>query len=365
MKAISKRLVAALAVILLAPPAGANGLISGQFSIGGGYLEHPLGVSGDDAAGYATQTLRLQLNARQTASSWRLGYEGSGHQFSGEQPLDQMHHALGLEWFGTAAENRWKLSGGLQVAGRLRSDIYETYNFTEASGYFSFKTYLREGLLARGYAQVRDRRYGDLPEEGFLESSIQMELQRFLPSGTTIGSTIGWGWKAYRDPAAERVWETDGMPTTSLLRLRINAAQSLSERASLRGSFYHRWSLVDFPYLVREDLFDSPILDAYASSGTQVATTLRILGPWQIWLEPSASYAQWDYGQSLFPGPEGAVGRQDELFRGSVTFERTFGSAGSTGPKARFVAGWREQMSSLDVYDLSGPELSTALVWSW
>ncbi|MCA9730291.1 MAG: hypothetical protein KC729_21600, partial [Candidatus Eisenbacteria bacterium] len=234
MKPNPMSLLAALTMILLASPVGAGDLFSGQLSVGGGYSAHPLGIDGDEDAGYASQTLRLQLNKTLGSSAWRLGYEGSAHEFTGEQSLDQMHHALGLEWFGSAADHRWNLSAGAQASGRMQSGIYQPYDFVEATGYFAFKTYLRDGLLARGYAQVRDRSYSELPEESFSEPSVQVDLQRFLPSQTTLGATLGWGWKLFRDPAAERVWETDGMPSTHLLRLQLNAAQSLSDRVSLR-----------------------------------------------------------------------------------------------------------------------------------
>lgn len=366
MNAIFRSLLPSLPLLVVAVPALGEATFEGSVFLVGGYLTHPLEFAEDDAAGYSSQSLRLHLIDRSEDSSWRLGYEGSAHQMVGDQPLDRMQHAVGLEWFGAkGGDDAWNLSTGVQISSRFHSDFYEAYDFREASGYLAFKRYLRDGLLARGSTQLRFRYYESLPEESFLEPSIQIELQGFLPSGTTLGLVMGWGLKGFSDPAALRVWESEETPTASLLRLGLNVAQSLSERASIRGAFVHHRSLEQFPHLVHEDLYDSPILDMYASAGSGGSASLRILGPWQVWWEPSLSYGRWDYGETLFPAEDGPAERKDEELGGSLTIERVLTSLGGAPVGMSVVASWQEQRSTLETYDLSGPEVSTGLSWRW
>ncbi|MCA9754473.1 MAG: hypothetical protein KDA27_01630 [Candidatus Eisenbacteria bacterium] len=358
----------ALAIVAGSTPVAASPqtTLDGSVLLSGGYVAHPLDLATDDAAGFASERLRIQLTTRDESSSWRLGYEGASHQLGLAQGPDNMQHSLGLEWFRNGGERRpWTLSTGAQVAGRFYSDSYTAYDFREATGYAAFRTYLGDALVGRGYLQLRSRNYGDLPEESYTEPSLQLELMRFLPTHTTLSTSVRVGHKIYGDPAAENVWLTDGSPTTSLLQWNVHVAQGVSERASIRASFLHRWSLDDFPHLAQDDLFDSPILDAYASAGSELSATLRILVPWQAWWEGGASYGTWDYGATLFPGALGPETRRDDRITLTTSLERTLANMAGTPVKARMVVGWRDQRSTLDAYDLSGTDVSTSLNWSW
>ncbi|MEZ4649024.1 MAG: hypothetical protein R3E97_09625 [Candidatus Eisenbacteria bacterium] len=358
----------AVAVLCGALPTAASGetTLDGNVLLSGGYVAHPLDLATDDGAGFATERLRLQLTSREQDSTWRLGYEGTSHQLGIAEGPDDLQHALGLEWFRNGGADRpWTLSTGVQVTTRYYADHYSPYDYGEATGYVAFRRYLDDALVGRGFFQLRSRRYGDLPEESYTEPFVQLELMRFLPTRTTLGTSLKWGQKTYGDPAAENVWQTEGSPSTSLLQWSANVAQSLSERASIRAAYLQRWSLEDFPHLVLDDLYDSPILDAYASAGSEVSTAFRMLVPWQVWWETGASYGSWDYGDTLFPGADGPETRSDDRLVLRTAFERTLATMAGTPMKAQMSVSWRDQRSTLDAYDLSGSDVSTALTWSW
>ncbi|MBZ0268662.1 hypothetical protein K8I85_10940 [bacterium] len=356
-----------IAICVLIPTAGQAGeLLDAKVSFGTGYTAHPLGFSDDEEAAYIFQSLVLSVVLPDSVPTWRIVYEGNGYQFSNGVELNQMHHALGMERLGSLKSGSASTRLGVQIAGRLHEDDrYQPYDYRQASAYAATKGYPRNGVLLRGHVDTKYRRYGDLPEESYLESNARLELQRFLPSSTTLGLQVGWGAKWYTDSAAEEVWETGGTPVTSQVRLRLNAAQGLGARVSVRAAGSVRISLADFPYIVREDLYDSPLLDWYASSGWRAESVVRALVPWQTWFEVGSAYGARDYGDLRFPGVSGPASRSDDILDVFCSLERAFDVNDRNRMLVEVGGRWTRQESDLETYDLSGPNLSTSLSWLW
>jgi hypothetical protein len=357
---------AILTAALAATPANAGTSVQGALTAGGGYLAHPLGIAEDEDAGYLHQSLRLILLRQGPSDAWRFIYEGTGYEFEAAAPLGQMRHAAGVEWFGAAGTGSWGLRAGAQAATRIHADAYGSYDFAEGAAYLAFKHYLAEGLLWRGSVNLRYRDYSELPEESYLETRLETRLQRFLASRTTLEFRLDAGGKAYTDPAASRTWETAGTPTTSQIRVGGRVARGFGDRTSAWVDAEARLSLAGFPHVVREDLYDSPLLDAYASQGARFEVAARRLLPWQLWIEGGGAYGFWDYGELEFsPLEGGATDRSDRITQAYLSLDRQFNVGASRRVKASVWLGWTDQRSDLPLYDLTGPSVSTSLAWSF
>ena len=339
--------------------------ISGSVTIGAGYLENPLGVSNDTAAGYLSQALRLSSvfsSGSESGQVFKLGYEGNASQFGNKTQLGQMRHGLGAEWFRSSLDRRRRVSAGAQFSFRNYEDYYDIYDYGELYTYLDFKRNLGARYMSKGFAALRVRTYGDLPEESYIEPHGRLEIQRFFDSRITIGLSARYGVKFYNDPVARSVWGTTDIPSVSQVAARLNIAKGVSDRVAVRGWVDSRWNLSDFPRYVAEDVFDSPLLDGYAHDGWDGFLALKVLGPVLIWLEVGATAGDHDYGSLLFVGEPGGQTRDDQVFEYFASMEKALGGSASA-PKLRLVGGWRDQKSTIDAYTYAGMFFSSSLTW--
>ncbi|MBC8423084.1 hypothetical protein H8E07_03080 [bacterium] len=338
--------------------------IHGRFDVGSGYVAHPLGLRDDTAAGYLNGVLILNTSLPNDAHTVKFGYEGTATLFGQDTDLGSRRHALGVEWYRGTNARRDGLSAGTQVSIRNHDGFYGVYDYTEGYGYFAFKRYLDGRTLGRGFAALRIRRYGDLPEESYIEPHAHLEVQRYAESRTTLGLAIDYGLKLFDDSSAPLIWDTHTTPTTSQIVARINLAQGFSERVSLRGWIAGLWNLSDFPHYVAEDVYDSPVLDHYAYDGLDSRLILKILGPAQTWLEVGGSWGRHDYGKMLFASEGGGSLREDDVAAVFMGLERRLGG-GPSSPQLRFHLGWRDQDSIIPNYDYSGSYVTSSLSLNW
>ncbi len=342
----------------------AKAQVRGSLTIGAGYLEHPLGVQEEPAAGYLSQALRISSTFGKEEDKLRLGYEGNANQFGNNTSLGSQRHGLGLEWFRNRKDGSQGLSAGIQGAVQRYQDYYEVYNYGEAYSYFAGKRYLNDRTLMRGFIALRFREFGDLPEESYLEPHGQVELQHFSENRTTVGLALKLGAKYYHDSVASRVWGTTQIPSVSQFAARLSLAKGLSDRTSLRGWFEARKNLSDFPRYVADDVFDSPLLDSYAHQGFDAFLAFKWLAPLQTWLEFGARYGDHDYGSLLFAVPEGGEMRQDKVIDlGLVLDHRVSSKFGK--PRIKLSGGWQGQDSNLVGYTHDGPYVATSFSWQW
>ncbi len=361
-----KKLLVVFSLTLVGLPVYAAD-ISGSLTIGTGYLENPLGVSNDIAAGYLSQSLNLSsiFGARnESGQVFKLGYEGNASQFGNETRLGQMRHSLGAEWFHKSPDRRKSLKAGAQFSFRGYEDYYEIYDYTQLFTYLSFKRNLGAKFITSGFAGLRVRTYGELPEESYFEPHGRLKIQRFFDSRATIGLSARFGAKYYHDSVAPSVWGTPNLPSISQLAARLNIAKGMSDRVAVRGWVDSRWNLSDFPRYVAEDIFDSPLLDGYAHEGVDGFLALKILGPAQFWLEAGATAGEHDYGSLLFAGVPGGQTRDDQVIEYFASVEKAL-AGNADAPKLRLVGGWRDQESTIDAYTYAGMFFSSSLTWQF
>ncbi len=340
--------------------------IRGNLTIGTGYLDNPLGVSNETAAGYLAQSLRLTSAfdpGEKSGHVFKLGYEGNASQFGNETQLGNMRHGLGGEWFNKSTDGRNGLGAGAQFSVRGNEEYYKIYDYSEIYTYLSFKRYLGDKHLLNGFAALRVRKYGDLPEESYMEPHGQLEIKKFFDSRATIGLSARYGAKYYNDSVASSVWETLDLPSTSQVAARLNLAKGMSDRLAVRGWVDSRWNLSDFPRYVAEDVFDSPLLDGYAHEGVDGFLAMKYLGPAQVWLEAGATAGKHDYGSLLFAtGVPGGHTRDDVVFEYFASAEKALAGK-ADAPKLRVVGGWRDQESTIEAYTYAGMFFSSSLTW--
>ncbi len=367
------KLMMTTAALLIFSTASA-GDITGSFTLGTGYLDNPLGINNDTPAGYLVQALRLSTTLSAAPNSdqmvnnaFKLGYEGNASQFGSNTSLGNIRHGLGLEWFRTSRvgpqdRRTNSFSAGGQVSVRSYEGYYEVYDYSEAYSYLSFRQYAGTEHLFSGFAAVRARRYGELPEESYIEPHGQLKYQRFFASRTTLGLSARLGMKTYNDSAAPVIWDTPSLPSTSQMAARLNIAQGLSDRLSLRGRVDSRWTLSDFPYYVADDIYDSPLLDTYAHDGWDVFAAIKWLGPSQVWTELGVSQGEHDYGSMLFATAPGGETRDDTVRDYYLSLERSL-TGKALGPKLYLAGGWREQDSNIETYTYDGIFASSTVSW--
>ena len=349
-------------VVMVAP---VRGEVSGSFNLGTGYLAHPIGISDETETGYLYQMLRLSVGSIKGDNAFKLGYEGQASQFGKDTQLGSQRHGLGVEWFHNSADRRTVLSGGIQGAVRRHEDWYQAYDHDEGFAYLAFKKFVGSRTLWKGFAGLRLRKYDDLPEESYREPHGELEVQRFSENRTTLGLKVRYGWKQFNDDVASQVWETLKLPSTSQLAARLSFSKGLSERTGLRTWAEYRWKLSEFPYYVADDVYDSPVLDHYATEGYDLLVALKTLVPWQFWFEAGSSLGEYDYGEIQFPTTDGAgEGRNDTVWEIFGSLQRTFGKDLGR-PKLSLMGGWRDQDSNLDWYRYSGVFFSTNLAWKF
>jgi len=367
MPSSSSRAARIFTVIVLSgsiAPSFASTVIDVDAGVDIGYLDHPLGLSDEASSSLRVGRIDLTASNRTDNTTWRWSYAGSITLFDEDVPLDDMRHALGVEWIESSAGGRHSTAAGLRWTFRDQTETTSFYDHTEFDGYLVRKIYPRPSLMLRGVLGGRIRSYDDLPEESMLETYVLLEMKKFSESRTTLGTSVRLGGKRFHDPIAPRVWGTDGTPSASQLVVSADIAQGLSDRVGLKASAGHRISLSDFPYWVQDDLFDNPLLDRYARSGWMASGSIKVLTPWLMWVETGVHASADDYGAIVFDSGDGGANRRDDVVEGYVSVEKTISSAGR-GAVLRITGSWRDQSSNLGIYDWSGPAAVGSLTWRW
>lgn len=347
-----------LFTILLATELHAE--VQGRLDLGGGQIDHPLGIATEVASPYVNASLALEITAPRANSAWQGSLLAHGVHFDAQPDLDYVSTALGVEWQQRVPRDRIALSAGVQGGLRRQQPVYELYDHTEVFAYLALKTYPRTSLMTRAYFGLRARTYGALPEENTLEPHLFAEFKHFSASRTTLGASLLLGGKWYTDASAPAVWGTSSTPSTAQAAFTLNAARGLGERVGVRGLVGYRAVLADFPYYVDEQVTDSPVLDAYARHGASLEAALKLLGPAQWWCELGARHQEDDFGAIRFSTVDGTSTRSDMVSTVFTTAERKIG-----GATLRSALAWRDQDSSIEFYRWRGLTLSSAVQLAW
>lgn len=346
-------LAAILVLTVGVGPVRAESTFHGTVDVTAGGLEHPLGVASEPSTPFAGADLSLRWSLGSFASQWRITYEGALNRFDPDAGLDHSRHAVGVEWIRGAARDEVTLSAGAQLGLRANESFYTPYDYRQGFTYVGLKTYPVERLMVDGFAGLRLRDYPDLPEESYVEPHAALVTRYFFDTGTSVGTTLRAGGKWYHDPVAQNVWDSTGMPSTSQVSASLDLTQSVTRRVGLRASLRERVQTSSFPYYVEDDIYDSPLLDRYASSGTSAGASVKALAPGQVWVEVGYSWWEDDYGQTLFADQGAGSERNDRSSAVSLSLERRFLHDGR-GFTVHAALYHHDQQSNIENYDWAG-----------
>lgn len=378
-----KTILPALALLLVAGPARADGKWSGALTVGGGYVEHPIGLNEEPDAAYASQIFSLARFEKFGPQTVKLGYELDSSVFGNDTQLGSLRNGLGLEWY-RGLPNReglpaGRIAAGAQIARRDYRDYYDLFDYDEFYGYLAIRHYLDGSTLLKGYAAIEVREYGNYAGESYREPHGELKLQRFFPTRTTLGIEARYGQKVYTDSAAPEIWETVQLPSTSQFSVRLSFSQGVGDHHGLRGWYEYRHNFEDYPHYIGPLIgaegdtlgmdFDSPLLDRYAREGSDIFFAWKVLAPGQNWFELGASWGDYDFGGLLFPSDQWLVDdpgqtRTDTVGDVYLKWTRQLPRA-LQRPQLVAATGWQERDSSVARYSYSGARVFASLTWKW
>lgn len=229
------------------------------------------------------------------AASLRLRAAGRLVRFYGDPLLDHGYASGSLEWQG-ASGLRQRFLAGASGSWRINGDLYAPYDHRQLALYAETKRYFTPAFTGQLRADFAARRYPDLPEEDARKAQLAVRLNRSLATRTSLGLTLGAGWKLYREDLPDSIaGGADGSRRAARWEVACRVAQSLSERLAARA-WWERSRLtesVDAAALLAG--FENPLLDEFSAEGDRIGAALKAILPRNWVAEVSGEHARLDY----------------------------------------------------------------------
>ncbi len=302
----------------------------------------------------------------------------------------------------------WVLGGKsgfyFSLTGRgtfYRSD-YSDFNYGAVNAYGAFKSYLSPTSIFKAEYSLTLRDYR-LSQFDSLGHALDVRLDKYFQSRTTIQAALSWGHKFFFHPSAEEsilsddssdqqgsgygmgqgmgrgkqwglMWSSPTWTSSDsdsggqgIQTLTFNGlvAQGIGDRVGIRFSGGKQWSISGrnpFPQVWEFYMVENPFYDRFAWEGHEWGVQLTVLAPWDVQLK--SGYA---FSHKEFPGiavldeegfPTGAM-RSDGRRRWEVRIEKDFSRF------ALFLAFNRIDNGSNDpLFDWQGNFLAVGLEWN-
>ncbi len=265
---------------------------------------------------YATQ-LSAYLARDYGSENWqsRLFYRGSFSIFAEYDERSYHYHQIGIAWSRILSEKGNSLNFGVNGSLRANGEVYDYYNFKDASGYGNVKLKIGPSSLTNLGYRLRGRRYSNLPELDYTEHYFFTRFTHFFQTKTTFMIEGNYGRKTYREQVTDgsfSQWDMDdyghhqggrghwngwsqfdenstvnSKPSVGQLLGQIRLAQSITNTTGLSTEFVVRRNPGDgirylsgqvSGYTTEDELFD----DRYGYESEEVGATLTQLLPWQV-----------------------------------------------------------------------------------
>ena len=225
--------------------------------------------------------------------------------------------------------------------GTLYRADFSDFNYVSVNAYGAFKSYLSPTSILKAEYSLSFRDYR-LSQFDQVSQAVDVWLDKYLQSRTTLKAGMSWGYKYYPHPfeAAEPSSEYEGVPSDQpgaggmgkgmgwgkqggmvlepvplpevgrleqgrgiqTLTLSGLIAQGLSDGIGLRISGVKQWSLSGenpFAQVWEFYMVENPFYDRFSWAGHELGAQLTALVPWDVQLQ--LSYA---YSLKRFPGIE-------------------------------------------------------------
>lgn len=255
-------------------------------------------------AGASAVVTRLSVSVTRLidmdASHLRLFYIGDGFLFGRYGNRTFATNRLGVDFARNLNEgNRDNFFAGLALAARANRSIYDVYDYTGLFGYAHFKWYSGEQTLQRVGYQVNWRSYQNLAVTRYVDHYAFFQINRFLPTRTTLRGDLGLGYKLREGAEGQVV-------------LGVQVAQAITSNTGLRARYQRRVNLragnddpTRFIALIYGD--DDILRDRYDYSGNEITARLTQHLPLQVRIILEAGYETRSYKDDLALDLGGAV----------------------------------------------------------
>lgn len=149
---------------------------------------------------YATQILAYVARDN-SGDNWhsRLFYRGYVNLFTEYNDRNYHAHQLGFAWSRSLNEAGNALNLGVNGSLRANGDLYNYYDYREASGYGNVKFNLDPASSTNLGYKIRGRWYSNLPELSYAEHYLFARLTHVFESRTTLMLEGNYGLKIYRE----------------------------------------------------------------------------------------------------------------------------------------------------------------------
>ena len=324
--------------------------------------------------GVSDMISRLSLEADKNIGSFSLFTQGDLSYVLENSDLTYYTHLVGADYLWPVGEKS-ALYLGVLGRGAFYRQSYTDFNYLALQGRVSFKSYLNPSSILQidSLAEVRD--YAGSIYDHF-NSSVEITLDKYWSSRTTLKTGLFWGWKAYRHPflpSAEDAYTSSsfslmggmgggspwrnssgkgyhhGSPkgytgmtdyaqpggegagqSIQVAALSLLVAQGLGERVGLRVTATQQWNIAgENPFRTLDEyyLVENPTYDRFAWSGRIISGLLTVVAPWNI--EGKIGYTvSW----KNFPGIESydlegnplGVEREDKRYEMAARLEKNF-----------------------------------------
>ena len=255
-------------------------------------------------AGASAVVTRLSVSVTRLidmdASHLRLFYSGDGFLFGRYGERTFATNRLGVDFVRNLnAGERDKLFAGLALAARANRSIYDVYNYTGLFGYAQGKWYSGEQTLQRVGYQFNWRSYQNLAVTRYVDHYAFFQINRFLPTRTTLRGDLGLGYKLREGAEGQVV-------------LGVQVAQAITRNTGIRARYQRRINLraangdpTRFIALIYGN--DDILRDRYDYSGGEITARLTQHLPLQVRIILEAGRETRSYKDDLALDLGGAV----------------------------------------------------------
>ena len=318
-----------------------------RISVGGIYDNNAYGSYAEEAD-YITQVdVYLGSRRQDERSLVEYYYAGNGTIFAQSGTRTFAINGLGIVYARLGEEGSGLFARG-NLSLRMNRSYYDIYDYAGAQGTINGKWYIHPSLLLRLGYRLRWREYWNLDPYSYTEHHLFTQVNKFLPTRTTLRGDISYGYKDHPDPGREalgygpfeRRWRRmpsamvePGVPDEGQLVLALQVAQSLAEDTGLSLRYQTRLntSSEDYDFLYGEglgysddeDVFNDP----YDYEGQEWTGRLTQLFPWGLRAVLGGGYENRRYdGRPALdvsgePIPSGALRKDRNLFT-SISVEK-------------------------------------------
>ena len=273
-----------------------------SISVGSTYDNNAYG-SYEGEADYIT-SVDIGLANRLTGDRHELEtyYAGNGNIFAQVGARTFLTNDFGILYARRIGEGRDGIYAGGSASFRLGRAPYDAYDYAGFQGTVTGKWYADPTVMLRSGYRLRYRNFWNLKAYSYTEHYLFAQINKFLPSRTTLRGEISYGYKNHRDPEEETfdfgrfqrgrnfmptVTAEPGVPDQGQVALRMQVAQSLAENTGLSVRYEARLNTSDngydpyweaLGYSEDSDVFN----DRYDYTGHEWTARLTQQLPWTL-----------------------------------------------------------------------------------